>query len=138
MADIAEIVGVFAARKRWTGRGFYCNNVRICFSCQFILYKRRGDSAEVTPAAAASNHIIRIFIDKFKLLFRLKSIIDWCKKYLIHNRTEAVARVFGVEVATSTASLIAVPRLPVLPGSFSKILRPILVELLGLAKTLPP
>src|SRR6266700_3004955 len=127
--SITEIVRINTLGQAGAGHRLSSQEARLQAFFESLADEGERKSCIVTAAAYASNDYIRVVVCTFQLEQRLFADDRLVHQYMV---------VPPLLAATSTASLIAIPRLPIFSGSCARMLRPASVRSVGLACTVAP
>src|SRR5947209_19544407 len=130
---ITKVVGVYAPSQAGAGHWFRGQETGVQALFAGFADKGENQSCHIAATTCAANHHVRVS-SASAICFRASSpIIVWCIRTWLSTLPREYLTVPPLVAATSTASLMAMPRLPWLSGSCARMLRPALVRLLGLA-----
>ena len=96
MAEVAEVVGVFAARQRRAGHGLDGDGAHLAALAQAVHEEGVGQAGDVGAAAAAADDDVGILVDLLHLLFGFEADDRLVQEHVVEHAAQSVARRLGV------------------------------------------
>ena len=87
---ITEVIFELTSCQLRTALWLSCNKLGVLLTTQVMTHEWESQSAEVTSATEAGNHLVRIFASHLHLLFCLQSDDSLMQSHMIEHRTQCV------------------------------------------------